>query len=248
MAQTANFRIRWCAADNEQLCELARSCEQLVAGLKTAWLATGRPSPWTPQCEIVVHADVADYVATLGQGSQQTSGCATIRLDQGHVVIRRIDLRADAADWRTESLPHELTHVVLADRFTTRRISPWADEGIAMLAETAQKRNRRLSALREVVAGGMTYTLRDLLDVQTNPAPALRTAFYGQSVALVDLLLEWGSRQQLLQFVEASQSQGVDAALAAVYRNRPAAELERQLAECMASGQAMQLANHSPTR
>jgi hypothetical protein len=200
-----------------------------------------------PQCEIVVHRDLPDYVAYLGPASQQTSGCATIRIDQGRVVMRRIDLCADALDWRTESLPHELTHVVLADRFATRRVSPWADEGIAMLAESPEKRDRRLAALHRVADAGATYTLRDLMDVHTNPEPALRDAFYGQSVALVSLLLQWGTRKQLLEFAEASQTQGPDAALAAVYGNRPVAELERKLADSLSSDRFMHVPRQSAT-
>ncbi len=170
----------------------------------------------------------------MGPQSAQTSGCATIRIDQGRVVLRRIDLCAESLDWRTESLPHELTHVVLADRFSTRRISPWADEGIAMLAETPQKRDRRFTALRNSVTSGTTYTVHDLMDVRSFPEPALRDAFYGQSVTLVTVLMQWGTRKQLLDFVEASQTQGQEAALSAVYGNRSLAELERQLAESVA--------------
>ena len=96
----------------------------------------------------------------------------------------------------------------------------------------------------------MTYRVRDLLAVQTSPEPALRNAFYGQSMALVSLLLEWGTRQQLLQFVEASQSQGADASLAAVYGNRQVAELERQLGQSLSSDHFIRLAKYatSPPR
>jgi hypothetical protein len=239
VAETKNFRIQWRASENE-VRDLALTCERLGAQSKASWLK-GVPSPaWVPQCEIVVHGNSTDYIACLGPRSAQTSGCTTIRLDQGRVVLRRIDLCADALDWKTESLPHELTHVVLADRFATRRISPWADEGIAMLAETAAKRNRRLAALRAVVGSGATYTVRALMNVTAFPQPALRAAFYGQSMALVRLLLEWGTPQQLLDFVEASQLQGIDAAFAAVYGERPVAELERQLVASVENTRFMQ--------
>ena len=245
VAQTANFRIQW-SASAEEVRALAATCERLLAQSKASWLGAAKSSVWVPQCEIVVHGDSAAYVACLGPQSAQTSGCATLRIEQGHVVLRRIDLCADALDWRTESLPHELTHVVLADRFSSQRISPWADEGIAMLAETAAKRNRRFAALHASRESGATYTVRDLMNVHTFPEPALRNAFYGQSVALVRLLLDWGTRQQLLDFVEASQSQGPDAALAAIYGNRPVAELERQLGESLSSDRFVDMARVTP--
>jgi hypothetical protein len=233
IAETTNFRILWCAAEND-VRELAAMCERLSAQSRFERLNASKPVAWTPLCDIVVHTTSTDYVACMGPQSAQTSGCATIRIDQGRVVMRRIDLCAESLDWRTESLPHELTHVVLADRFSTRRISPWADEGIAMLAETPQKRDRRFAALRNSVTSGATYTVHDLMDVRSFPEPAFRDAFYGQSVSLVTVLMQWGTRQQLLDFVEASQTQAPEAAISAVYGNHSWAELERQLGESVA--------------
>lgn len=103
-----------------------------------------------------------------------------------------------------------------------------------MLAETSGKRDRRFSALRTSVTSGTTYTVHDLMDVRSFPEPAFRDAFYGQSVTLVTVLMQWGTRKLLLDFVEASQTQGQEAALSAVYGNRSLAELERQLAQSVA--------------
>ena len=121
--------------------------------------------------------------------------------------------------------------MVLADRFCRSRISPWADEGIAMLAETPEKLSRRLADLRRVAVGGTVYAVHDLLNVRSSPDPASRAAFYGQSLALVGLLLDRGSREQLLQFVDASQLRGPEAALREVYGLGQAAEFERQFRE-----------------
>jgi hypothetical protein len=227
VAVTPNFRIFWCTTEND-LRELAERCERLAAASKESWLGKQPFRPWVPKCDVVVHPHVAEYVQALGPGSQQTSGCATIQLDQGRVVARRIDFRADAADWETETLPHELTHVVLADRSCRSHISPWADEGIAMLAESPAQLKRRLNDLRQIAADRSIYTARDLINVTSSPEPAFRAAFYGQSLALVSLFLDWGSREQLLQFVEASQLKGLDAALRDVYGDHSAAKLERQ--------------------
>jgi len=228
IAETANFRVFWCTSP-DNLRELAEHCERMAEASKDRWLGSTHKQTWVPRCDIVVYNQGADYVRSLGPRSEQTSGCATIRLDQGRVVVRRIDLRADAADWRTESLPHELTHVVLADRFSTRRITPWADEGIAMLAESPEKLALRLKDLRQVVASGATYSVRDLMNVRTCPEPASRAAFYGQSVALTSFLLEWGTREQLLRFVEIGQIKGTDAALHEVYGAQRSARLEPEL-------------------
>jgi hypothetical protein len=238
MAETTNFRIYWCTSE-QNVRELAETCERLVARSKECWLGKRDSADWTPQCDIVVHSHTDAYVAAMGPGSQQTSGCATLRLEQGRVVIRRIDLRADAPDWRSESLPHELIHIVLADRFCTRRIPPWADEGIAMLSESPEKLKRRLRLSREVAANGTTYTARDLMNVRSSPEPALRAAFYGQSFALVSFLLERGTRRQLLDFVEGSQLNGTDAALRQVYGSHRSTELEQAFQDYLLTDRAI---------
>ncbi len=49
----------------------------------------------------------------------------------------------------TAILPHEVTHVVLADLFTTQQIPRWADEGIAVLAEPNAEQEIRAAELQE---------------------------------------------------------------------------------------------------
>ncbi len=215
IAETPSFQIH-CCTSADQLRELAAACERLKARGQTMWLSESSES-WQPRCEVVVHSTVGAYSHTLGPGSERTSGCSTVRLHQGRVAERRIDLRSDADGWLSDTLPHELTHVVLADRFTQRRIPAWADEGISMLAESPDKLQRRLNELRSVIAAGRTLKLSQLVALENGPASAERAAFYGQSVTLAGLLLERGTPQQLLQFVEAGRRDGHDQALRDVY-------------------------------
>jgi hypothetical protein len=145
IAESPNFRVH-CCSTAERITELVVSCEQQRTHCQQVWV--GEPCPtWHSKCELVVHRDVRSYSSELGRGSERTSGCSTIQLDRGRVVRRRIDLRADAIDCYSDSLPHELTHVVLADQFPESRIPPWADEGIAMLPESPEKLQRRLTVL-----------------------------------------------------------------------------------------------------
>jgi peptidase MA superfamily protein len=227
VACTRNFRVSWCASE-QSVRELALHCEQLAATSRAAWLGKDGLGDWTPKCDVVVHPSTTEYVQALGPGSEQTTGCATIRLDGGRVVLRRVDLRADGVDWNTEALPHELTHVVLADRFCKTQIPPWADEGIALLSESPERMKQRLGELRRVAGGGFLYGARDLITIKTPPQPEFRPLFYGQSLALVSLLLDCGSREQLLQFVEISQIKGFDGALRDVYGDRRLAKFERR--------------------
>lgn len=243
VAETPNFRVHCCTSP-ERLRELAEACERLKARCQTTWLGETSTS-WQPRCEVVVHATVGTYCRTLGPGSERTSGCSTVRLDKGRVAERRIDLRSDAEDWLSETLPHELTHVVLADRFTERRIPAWADEGIAMLAESPDKLQRRLNELRGVIAAGQSLKLRDLVSLENGPTPAARAAFYGQSVTLTGLLLEHGTPEQFVRFVESGQRDGYDKALREIYGRDSWSALDSEWRSFAASQRLRKLAQHS---
>jgi hypothetical protein len=135
--ETASFRVvcRRTAADAARL---PQACEALRRQLQETWFGevTG---DWSPRCEVVVHPTTAGYVKELGPGSEQSSGCSTIDIEKGRVARRRIDLRTDAEDWMISALPHELTHVILADKFATKQIPRWADEGMGILSEPASR-------------------------------------------------------------------------------------------------------------
>lgn len=223
---------------------MAESCERWRARCQTAWLGENSAA-WPKRCEVVVHSTVGAYSRTLGPGSERTSGCSTIRIEQGQVIERRIDLRFDAENWASESLPHELTHVVLADRFAKRRIPAWADEGIAMLAESPEKLQKRLDELRGIAATQQIVALRDLVQFAEGPTPKVRAAFYGQSVTLTGLLLERGTPAQFLQFVEAGSQSGYDKALRDVYGIESWQTLEGEWRTFVGSQRLRKLAQHA---
>ena len=231
--ETANFRV--CSLLSEQATgDLGRLCEKWRAAHAAKWLGDGTLGPWTPKCEIVVWRTVNEYSQALGRPGDRSVGCATCQIDGERVVSRRIDLRGDAPDWWRSALPHELTHVVLASRFAGRLLPPWADEGIAVLAEPEFKRAQRAAALEKARRTGLTYRVDQLLNLRTPPEPARRDAFYGQSAELVEFLLSRGSVADLVLLLEKSDAGGLGAALRDVYGIRGIPELatfyEREVA------------------
>ena len=66
---------------------------------------------------------------------RDSPGFSTMVSNGNRVTAPHTDLRADHPQLLTAILPHEVTHVVLADLFTVQQIPRWADEGIAVLAE-----------------------------------------------------------------------------------------------------------------
>jgi len=208
--ETANFRIMtWSSSSHAQ--RLPQVCESLRCELQRAWCEK-RNDVWSPRCDIVLHPSVESYRRSLGPGSEQSAGCTSLRLDKGKVVVRRVDLREDAEDWLAEALPHELTHVVIADRFCWKQLPRWADEGMAILAESHRRQLRRHREFERAATRQAIYHTAELLRLTDYPTPAYRDAFYGQSASLVEYLVARDGAETFLRFVERGMTVGYDAA------------------------------------
>jgi hypothetical protein len=226
--ETANFSV-WSRLTHQDSARLAHRCEELRGALWQRWLGVDDESEsWQPKCVVVVHADVAGYGRVFGPGTSPSVGCTTITADGERIVFRRIDLRADAADWRTNALPHELTHVVLADRFPGCQLPHWLNEGLAMTAETADLQQRRLAVLESARTTGSLPTLERFLTLD-NPMQSLEADLvYAVSFSLVDYLQEQGGEQRLLELVDRTLDKDCDSALRDVYAiDGGLAELQR---------------------
>ncbi len=238
--EAESFRVV-CRADFADARRLPAACEALRRQLQETWFGKATDE-WSPRCEIVLHPTVAGYVRELGAGSRQSSGCTTIDIEKGRVVKRRIDLRADADDWMISALPHELTHVVLADKFSTNQIPRWADEGMAILSEPESRQAVRRSAMQRGLARTPRFSAGDLLALRDYPAADRRDAFYGQSASLVAYLIERDSPERFLEFLEAGQKGGFEKALTDMYGVRSFADLDaRWRPQLLDRGQSVEL-------
>jgi len=145
-------------------------------------------------------------------------GCASLKIDSGRIVQRRVDLRLDSETWITDALPHEITHVVLADHFADYRIPPWLDEGIAVLSESRSKQQQRLEACQRSEESGRSFQLPELLQLRRFPSAVQHAAFYGQSAELVQLLQTRSeSPSQVLDFADHAVRFGYESALQKYY-------------------------------
>lgn len=212
IVETVNFRC-WSQLAETEARQLAESCETWRSRLRTTWISAPDRADWTPKCDVYVHPNRAVYNQTLNRPGDSSVGTTTMNFDQGRTVMRRIDVRADASDWSNAALPHELTHVVLGERFGGHALPRWADEGIAMLSESAEKHRERLQNLQETLTSRPTLAMADLVNLKRMPAAHLRDAFYGQSLALSSLLVRKGTPARFADFVEASMASGIDQAL-----------------------------------
>jgi hypothetical protein len=120
-----------------------------------------------------------------------------------------------------------LVHVLIADEFPTTAPPKWAEEGLALLMDSAQKRTRHERDLKLAIGNGSLIPITRLLADRQYPV-SRRAEFYGQSLALVEYLTALKPREKFVEFVRLAVERDSDHALAVVYGTN-AQELDRCL-------------------
>jgi hypothetical protein len=238
---TENFEIS-CEKTAAPAKKLAERAESLRNDLKAKWLGEASLDAWQPRCEIFLFGSKRSYVATVGPGGEHTVGSSLVTAAKNRITSRRIDLLGDQTEFLAAALPHELTHVILRDRFVSTPPPRWADEGMAMLADTEAKQERHHKDLLDALASGKTFRAANLLAMEDYPPAERVGAFYGESIALTKFLVERTTPQQFVQFVAHASQDGYDSALVGFYGINGAWELDRQWRQSL---NHIQLASYS---
>jgi hypothetical protein len=216
LASSGSFRV--CsfrsATEAEQM---AKHCEQLRAALADEYGFESSKTKWQPRCEVYLFPSKPRYGAVVGRAAQETLGSSLITPVTGTIKNRRIDLRTDVADYRTEVLPHELTHVLIADHFRDGPPPLWYDEGLALLADSENKQALHQRDLRNGMNRGKTFALDDLLTTQQYPPQDRVSVFYGQCASLARYLCVQGEPRKIHEFARRSQEVGANIALQETY-------------------------------
>jgi hypothetical protein len=227
VAETTNFRV--CCDESEALAiDLSRHAESLRAKLRSQWLGEDSEKDWTPKCEVVLHSSRQSYAAAVGRGSERTVGSSLVKVAGGQITNRRVDLVGGPLQYVSAALPHELTHVVLRDRFPINPIPHWADEGAATLADTSDKQERHRKDLQKALADGTTLSAASLFTSDEYPRADRWGTFYGESVSLTKFLVERDSPARFIGFVQAAGSKGYDKALQDIYGIKNLADLDHE--------------------
>ncbi len=190
--QTVNFQVTAESADIAQ--EIAESAEQLRSKLARNWL--DQPlADWSFRCAICV----SDLKA-------ENNGWTSYRLLDGHVTRLGIRLNGPPERLLEYVLPHEVTHAILVSASGTM-LPRWADEGAAMLAESAPERLRQRLLVEQLQSSGDLIPLSKILKFTEYPReyPQLQ-AFYAESLVLTDFLISRGGHARFLLFVKDGQT------------------------------------------
>jgi hypothetical protein len=223
--ETTNFRIFHCDA---HLAESVGEAAELVRAQQAKrWTSPAAQRPWTPRCEVYLYPTGKEFAAGTGQ-PEHAPGFSTMFTSGNRVTGRRTSLRADHPQLLTAVLPHEVTHVVIADLFTAQQIPRWADEGIAVLAEPSAEQNLRAAELQEALASGQVFDVSKLMSMMDYPDAKDWSLYYAQSISLTRFLVEQGSPERFLKFVRDLPRTGAEAGLRDSYGISGFAELQNR--------------------
>ena len=203
VTETANFRVHH-GGDRALGESVAKAAEASRKQIFERW--SGPPGgAWGAKCDVVIHATADDYAKATGKAAALT-GHATVTLANGRATARRIDLRADDSAMQTNALPRELTHVVLADLFTTAP-PKWALEGMAILAGSPDEVGRYTRTLPRCARDNELRSLSALFELKDFPADKI-TGFYCQSVSLAQYLIGLGGEKNFKIFLGDAERYG----------------------------------------
>lgn len=229
MVESNNFRVfhQQTSAAAEQV---ARRAEGTRVEMARKWFGTPGEE-WTPKCDIFLFNSAAEYVQQR-KVAQGTPGHSRIECDRvSHKIVnRRVDLHCEGFGWLETVLPHEITHVVVATHYGSPQVPRWADEGIAVLAEPAGiLEKHRANLLKCLKQGGGAFPVSELMELQNYPAaPERISAFYAQSVALVEFLSKQKGPVAFGQFLRDAGQVGYKTALTQHYGFQDYADLQNR--------------------
>ncbi len=226
--ETSNFRVHY--SDESIAGQVADVAERTRIELYRTWFGQLPQADWQPKCDIFIHSSAEAYAKVTGQGPA-SPGHSSTGIDHGRIQSRRVDIRRDGPDVVHAVLPHEITHVVMADRFANRPLPRWADEGMAVLTEPEQKKLAHLRNIERAASRGQLYTARQLMTMADYPEGAMWGTFYAQSVSLVQFLVDRGTPTQFVDFLAGCLQTGhYELELKRVYGYANFGELEREWA------------------
>jgi hypothetical protein len=219
---TPSFRVQ-CAANRDLGDAVAKAAEAARKQIFERWSGPVGAA-WQPKCEIVIHPSAAAYARATGKPAALT-GHATVRLTDGRATERRIDLRADDDGLVANTLPRELTHVVMAD-LCADPPPKWALEGMAILAASPEEVGRYTRTLARCARDGEVRPLAALFELKDYPTDKL-TGFYCQSASVTEYLVRLKGDKNFKIFLGDAHRYGVAAALKRQYGINGVADLDQ---------------------
>lgn len=206
VAESRNFRFHH-HSQAPLVTRLAAVCESSREAIRQRWSSQGTPANWSIKCDVFLYPTSTEYQQKT-RFPADSWGFADLEIGDGQVWMRRLDMRSDNEARVFNVAVHELTHVILADRFARKQIPRWADEGIALNCEPLVRQKDMRGWLAAEIRQGRGFSLQQLLSMQQYPQDKhLGDLFYAQSGSLIEFLLAQnsGSEESVVRLVEQAQ-------------------------------------------
>lgn len=219
--ETEHFTVK---THNDKLAEyVAARAEHYLVTLLQTFLGGGLYPHKVP---LTVYRDHAEYVAA---GNPQWSGGGTMvgkAIDEklGVKLVRKIDFFQLLQDGalnpelvKPRVIPHELTHLVLAEYFgdSQHTVPRWFQEGIAQWVEAGTREQADEEVSNRIVMGSKYYiplvTLVELMDYP--PDRSTIQAFYVESASFMGFVVDTFTREKIFALINEYKkgSRGADA-------------------------------------
>jgi hypothetical protein len=152
-------------------------------------------------------------------------------------MSRRIDLRLDEPTLLDGVLPSEVTQVVLDDLFADQPLPRWALVGMAALSESPEGVARYQRAVPGMLRDKKLFAVGPFMDQAAFPSASAVTAFYVESVSLVEFLVERKGPKAFATFLREAPRRGYARALTSHYGFKDAADLQDQWVKHVLGGE-----------
>ena len=229
VTMSANFRLFHLHIGSSLAGRMLQAAEEDRTEQLRLWDGPSVSTSWSPKCAIYLYPSNTTLVQMTGR--QRKAGSAVNRpsvLSPGGMIDRRINVAADDANILRCTLPHEIAHIILADKLGGRKAPLWSDEGLAVLAEHRSCQRHGMAHLAQHLAHGQLYPVMVLMQMKQYPADELKFLYYAQSASLTRFFLEQGPRRQFVQFLRLAQPGAIESALRQVYLIDGFSDLEQR--------------------
>ena len=180
--RAANFAVS--APSTKMATTVAEVAELHRKVLAKRWLGKELPDAKEPMpVKVVVTAGGAGGATTF------TFGAADGKTPPG-ITSAAMELRGPLNQLLASNVPHEVMHVVLATHFG-RPLPRWADEGIAVLAESDEEQKNHDVRVRELLNAGRGIRLSTLFRMTEYPRDMI--VLYAQGYSVCRFLLARGA-------------------------------------------------------
>jgi hypothetical protein len=222
IAETAHFRIMHDQKQNVLVDKVGTLAEIARTSAHRKWFGEVTED-MGGKCLIYLHANRDQY---LDQTKMKNTLGHMRTLSVSGLLSRTIHLPCKDVNDITDVLPHEVSHSVMALRFQGRA-PRWADEGMAMLAESPASVQDYLGRLKRFKKKDSLFALEVLMQTE-EPDHFSTVEYYAQSTSLVQFLTAEKGPQAFTAFLRTYISKGAEPSLKQHYGIGGFADLEKR--------------------